>query len=123
MILPKYNDESGDSMRRRELAAVLPLLACMPAARAGGLGGLSELDASRGLTGALEKGALTAVQLLGQADGFLANPHVHIPLPQALQEVARLLKTFGLQKQLEDLEVSLNRAAEAAVPMAKNLLV
>jgi hypothetical protein len=113
-------------MHRRELSAVLALLAwpLLPAtARAGGLAGISDLDASKGLRSALEKGALTAVQLLGRPDGFLANPQVHIPLPKALQDVSGLLKAFGLNKQLEDLELSMNRAAEQAVPMAKNLLV
>jgi hypothetical protein len=113
-------------MRRRELSAILPLLAwpaLPPAAHAQGLAGITDLDASKGLKTALEKGALAAVQLLGRADGFLGNPQVHIPLPKALQDASKFLKNFGMQKQLEDLEVSLNRAAEAAVPNAKNLLV
>jgi hypothetical protein len=113
-------------MRRRDFSVVVPLLALpgLPlAARAGGLAGISQLDATQGLKGALEKGALTAVQVLGQADGFLGNPQVHIPLPKALQDASKFLKSFGLGKQLEDLEVSLNRAAEAAVPMAESLLV
>ncbi len=88
-----------------------------------GLAGISDLDANRGLKAALETGALAAVKLLGRQDGFLANPQVHIPLPKALQDVARLLKSLGLGRQLEELEVSMNRAAEQAVPMAKNLLV
>lgn len=88
-----------------------------------GLAGISDLDANRGLKTALETGALAAVKLLGRPDGFLANPQVHIPLPKALQDVAKLLKTLGMGRQLEDLEVSMNRAAEQAVPMAKNLLV
>jgi len=113
-------------MRRRELSAILSLLAwpVLPTvARAQGLAGITDLDASKGLKGALEKGALAAVQILGKADGFLGNPQVHIPLPKPLQDASKLLKAFGMQKQLEDLEVSLNRAAEAAVPNAKNLLV
>lgn len=89
----------------------------------GGLAGISDGDASRGLKAALETGALAAVKLLGHQDGFLANPQVHIPLPKALQDVSRLLKGLGLGRQLEELEVSMNRAAESAVPMAKNLLV
>jgi len=113
-------------MRRRSLWASVPLLA-LPfwslAARAGGLASLSELDASKGLRAALEKGALTAVDLLGRPDGFLANPKVHIPLPGALQDAGKLLGAFGMRKQLDDLEVSMNRAAESAVPMAKNLMV
>lgn len=88
-----------------------------------GLAGISDLDANRGLKAALETGALAAVRLLGRKDGFLANPKVHIPLPKALQDVSRLLAAIGLNRQLEDLELSMNRAAEQAVPMAKSLLV
>ena len=113
-------------MQRRHFAAGVPLLA-FPAlllqARAQGLAGITDLDASKGLRAALEKGATSAVQLLGRTDGFLGNPQGRIPLPKALQDVSKLLSAFGYRKQLEELEVSMNRAAEQAVPMAKNLLV
>ena len=91
--------------------------------QAQGLAGISDLDANRGLKTALETGALAAVKLLGRQDGFLANPQVHIPLPKAMLDAAKLMRSLGMGKQLDDLEVSLNRAAETAVPMAKNLLV
>jgi hypothetical protein len=113
-------------MQRRSVSALLalsPLLALAPAARAQGLASLSDLDAGRGLKAALETGSLAAVQLLGKPDGFLANPKVHIPLPGALQDAARLLKAIGQQRQVEELEVAINRAAESAVPLAKTLLV
>ena len=63
------------------------------------------------------------MRLLGVQDGFLANPKVHIPLPGALQDASRLLKTLGQGRQVQELEVALNRAAESAVPLAKTLLV
>ena len=113
-------------MQRRHFAAAVPAFA-FPAlllqARAQGWAGISELDASKGLKTALEKGALAAVQLLGRTDGFLGNPQVRIPLPKALQDASKLLSAFGLRRQLEELEVSMNRAAESAVPMGKSLLV
>jgi len=113
-------------MRRRHFSTALPLytlpVMVLPA-RAQGLAGISDMDASRGLKGALETGAMAAVRLLGRPDGFLANPQVRIPLPKVLQDAARLLGALGMRRQLDELEVSLNRAAESAVPMAKNLLV
>ena len=48
---------------------------------------------------------------------------MHIPLPSGLQDASRLLKAMGQGRQLDDLEVAVNRAAENAVPMAKTLLV
>src|SRR5262245_11094810 len=86
--------------------------------RAQGLAGLSEFDASSALKGALEKGAATAIQLLGRPDGFLGNPQVRIPLPQSLQGAAQMLSAIGFRKQIDEVQVSMNRAAEAAVPQA-----
>src|SRR3954470_9950082 len=115
------------SMHRRQLSRALVLspfaLLLADLAEAQGLASLSNADATKGLKTALETGALTAVKLLGVQDGFLANPRVHIPLPSGLQDASKFLKAIGQGKQLEDLEVAVNRAAESAVPMAKTLLV
>ena len=87
------------------------------------LADLTDADATAGLRAALERGAVTAVNLLGRTDGFLGNPKVRIPLPGYLQDAAGILRTFGLSKRLDQLETSMNRAAEAAVPQARALLV
>jgi Protein of unknown function (DUF4197) len=89
----------------------------------GDLAGISNKDASAGLKTALEKGALAAVALLGQTDGFFGNDKVRIPLPGYLNDVAGLLKNLGQGKRVDELTLSINRAAEAAVPMGKTLLV
>jgi hypothetical protein len=86
-------------------------------------GWLSETDAAAGIRVALERGAVAAVGLLGRTDGFLGNPKVRIPLPDFLQDVAQLLKATGQRKRIEELEISMNRAAEAAVPEARAMLV
>ena len=86
------------------------------------LNDLSAVDASRGLKLALEKGADAAVQLLGVQDGFMNNDKVRIGLPDTLNQGAKWLKTMGLGKQLDDLTLQMNRAAEAAVPLSKKLL-
>lgn len=85
--------------------------------------GLSESDAATGVRAALERGAVSAVGLLGRPDGFLANPKVRIPLPGALEDAAKLLKLMGQQKRVDELVTSMNRAAEMAVPEAKSLLI
>ena len=72
---------------------------------------------------ALERGANSAVGLLGRPGGFLDNPKVRIPLPGFLKEAAKLAKFTGQQKRVDDLVTAMNRAAEAAVPEAKELLV
>ena len=89
----------------------------------GGLAGVSDADASKGLKTALEKGALVAVALLGKTDGFLGNPKVRIPLPGFLENASQILRSFGQGARIDELVTTLNRAAEAAMPLGKDLLV
>ena len=84
---------------------------------------LNESDAAQGVRAALERGAIAAVGLLGRTDGFLGNPKVRIPLPGILEDAAKLLKATGQQKRVDELVTAMNRAAEAAVPQARTLLV
>lgn len=84
---------------------------------------MTESDAAAAIRLALERGALSAVSLLGKTDGFLGNPKVRIPLPDYLEEAASLLRRFGQSKRVDELVTSMNRAAEQAVPEAKTLLV
>ena len=87
------------------------------------LSDISNQDATQGIRVALEKGANAAVALLGRPDGFLGNPKVRIPLPGYLEDAAKLLKFTGQGPQVEELVTSMNRAAEAAVPMGRDLLL
>lgn len=99
----------------------LTFLASM--ASAASLSDLSNQDASSGLKAALERGSNAAVARLGVENGFLNNDKVKIQLPPILEQARPLLKMTGKGKQLDELVVSMNRAAEAAVPMAKPLLI
>jgi hypothetical protein len=116
-------------MDRRQFNSVsVPALASLiglahAQAQALSLGDLTNAEASQGLKLALEKGALAAVGLLGKTDGFLGNEKVRIPLPGFLEDAGKLLKTFGQGARVDELVTSMNRAAEAAMPMAKDLLV
>jgi hypothetical protein len=109
-------------MIRRDVTAGLLVSSLWPwcAAQAAGL---SETDAASGVRAALQRGAEAAVGLLGRPDGFLGNPLVRIPLPGALKDAAKLMKALGQGKQVDDLVTAMNRAAEAAVPEARTLLV
>lgn len=111
-------------MKRREFTtAATGLLAALASAQPARAGLLSEGDASLGVKTALERGAVAAVGLLGQPDGFLKNPKVKIPLPGFLEDGAKLLKFTGQQAKVDELVTAMNRAAEAAVPEAKVLLI
>ncbi len=106
----------------RILGFLIALVISMPALAAS-LEGISNTEASSGLKQALEDGSAAAVAQLGVQNGFLNNPKVRIPLPPALQRVESALRFAGMKRQADDLVVGMNRAAEAAVPEAKALLV
>ncbi len=87
------------------------------------LSDLTDKDAGGGLREALTQGASKAVDLLGKQDGFLKNKQVKIPMPDGLRQAEKVMRTFGMKKQADELITAMNRAAEAAVPEAKTLLV
>ncbi|MFO7543573.1 MAG: DUF4197 domain-containing protein [Thiobacillus sp.] len=84
---------------------------------------LSNDDITAGLKEALSRGADAAVAQLGQVNGFLGNEAMRIPLPASLQKAEKTMRMFGMGKQADELVLSMNRAAEAAVPEARTLLV
>ncbi|GBG15839.1 uncharacterized protein NMK_3451 [Novimethylophilus kurashikiensis] len=84
---------------------------------------LSNQEAAGGLKDALIQGASAAVGKLGVTDGFFGNPKVKIPLPESLQKAEKAMRMFGMGKQADELVLRMNRAAEAAVPEAKTLLI
>jgi hypothetical protein len=86
------------------------------------LDAISSSDATAGLRAALEKGAVVAVGLLGRSDGFFGNSKVKIPLPESLARYESMMRRVGMGKYADELILTMNRAAEAAVPEAKRLL-
>ena len=84
---------------------------------------LSNQEAVSGLKAALEKGAGVAVDLLGRTDGFFGNGAVKIPLPDSLKKYEKLMHGVGMGKYADELILTMNRAAEAAVPEARKLFV
>lgn len=84
---------------------------------------LDREQAAAGLKAALNQGADKAIDLLGRPDGFYADPDVHIALPGKLHKARKTLNRLGLKKQTAALDLAINRAAEAAVPQARQLFV
>ena len=107
-------------LRLTTLAASLLLSA---GAFALSLSDLSQSDASGGLKDALTQGAQIAVKQLGKPGGFSDNDEVRIELPGKLGKAAQTMKMMGMGEQVEELEASMNKAAEAAVPQAQAILV
>ena len=116
LTLPAHAFDFGEMLK-----GVLNKPSSQPTAT--GVDALSNADINAGLKEALTRGADAAVAQLGQKDGFFGNPALKIPLPPSLQKAEKAMHMFGMGKQADDLVLSMNRAAEAAVPEAKTLLV
>jgi hypothetical protein len=107
----------------RFLSAFLTFAFFVAHANAVSVSDLTNTEASSGLKTALIQGADKAVTALSKTDGFLGNEEVKIPLPDALKRTEKAMRMFGMGKQADELILKMNRAAEAAVPEAKALLV
>ena len=114
--------------RSRRLGLLFAALAAVAAAasvpaRALDLSSITNADATAAVKAALERGSAAAVASLGAENGFLGNPKVKIPLPDGLKQAEKVMKFMGKQQQFDELVVSINRAAESAIPLARPLLV
>jgi hypothetical protein len=114
---------SDHSLSKRRLLLAVSLTTIAMSVHAISFSDLSNKDASTGLKAALDKGSVAAVAKLGVENGFLNNDKVRIPLPSVLEKARPILKMTGKSQQLDELVLSMNRAAESAVPLAKPLLI
>src|SRR2546421_9159383 len=77
---------------------------------------ITSREAASGLKAALEKGSTAAVASLGRTDGFFGNPQGKIALSQSMQPAEKLIRPFGPGKHADRRILTLNRAAQAALP-------
>ena len=103
------------------LIACAVMLRAAPAAAQ--LEGISNRDAIAALKAALESGSQAAVAQLGRPDGFLGDQRVRIPLPESLQRGERMARRVGMGRYADELITAMNRAAEQAVPEARQLFI
>jgi Protein of unknown function (DUF4197) len=110
-------------MQRRQFTCSVTLASVTGFPLAASAALFSESEAASGVRVALERGAAAAVSRLGRADGFLGNPSVKIELPGFLKDAAKVLSGIGQGRRVDELVTAMNRAAEAAMPEARSLLV
>jgi len=110
-------------MRGAIVAATAALVMGWAGIAAAQLENITNREAVSALRTALEKGSRAAVDQLGRENGFFDDARVKIPLPESLKRAERTMRRFGMGKYADDLVLTMNRAAEAAVPEAKQLFV
>ncbi|MFT3724911.1 MAG: DUF4197 domain-containing protein [Hyphomonadaceae bacterium] len=89
----------------------------------GDKGNLSKTDVTLGLKEALNVASGLASKRLSAKDGFMGDAAVRIPLPGILGDAQKRLSPFGMAAPLDDLQLKVNRAAEAAAPTAGKLVI
>ncbi len=92
---------------------------------AGGIPGapLSDSTIVSGLKQALQVGTKNAVNTTSSVDGFLANELIRINSPEQLTTMTKGLRAIGMGRQVDELEVAMNRAAEKAAGEATNVFI
>jgi hypothetical protein len=88
-----------------------------------GSGMLTQAEAASGIKAALDNGIGHAINIVGRDGGFLNNGRIQIPLPKFLQDIQNVLQPIGAGGLLNDLQTQLNRGAEKAAPVAKDIFV
>src|SRR5712664_1472467 len=89
----------------------------------GQLDRITRQEAVSGLKTALEKGSHAAVAQLGRTDGFFGNPQVKIFFLNSPARTEKMMRRVGMGKYADELVLTMNRAAEAAVLEARQLFV
>ena len=82
---------------------------------------LSDTDIVKGLREALAQGTTRAINQLGHTDGFWGDPAVRIPLPDNIARFEKTLRSFGQGAAVDEFHLTLNRAAEQAVPQVADI--
>jgi len=87
---------------------------------------IGDLDSSTptdGLREALAVGTGRSVDRRGRAGGYLGDQLAEIAVPRKFDSAARALRVIGRGDLVENFKVSMNRAAEAAAPVARDVFV
>lgn len=87
------------------------------------IGPVEENELAAGLKEALDIGVKKAVELVSQVDGYFAHEIIKIVIPEKMQKIAATLGSLGLQQQVDEFVLSMNRAAEKAAPAAVDIFV
>jgi hypothetical protein len=86
-----------------------------------GVGVSGDAKIGAALKQALQVGTENAVNLTGKTDGYFANQAIKILMPEKLRTVEKGLRTVGYGAEVDNLVLSMNRAAELAAPEAKKI--
>ncbi len=83
----------------------------------------TESEAGKAIKEALNKGVEEGVALISQEDGYFKNPKIKIPFPEEAETIEKKLRSMGMGDKIDDVVLSLNRAAEDAASEAADIFI
>jgi len=117
IYMPPANAQLGNLLNQLNIPKITQSVAASEGAAA-----LSNDEIIAGLRDALEQGAKTAISTLGREDGFFGNQSVKIPMPDALAKMDSILRGLGQSRYVDEFVLTMNRAAESAIPEASAIV-
>ena len=84
---------------------------------------LTETDAANAIKEALNKGVDIGVEKVSKKDGYFLHPEIRIPFPKDMKKVEKKLRDLGMNQQIDQIVISINRAAEDASASAKSIFI
>ncbi len=84
---------------------------------------LSNDEIIAGLKEALNVGSNKAAASASKSDGYFRHPVIKIPFPPEAQQMESRLRSIGMNKQVDDFVMTINRAAEEAAKQAAPVFI
>jgi len=84
---------------------------------------VSEKEAESAIKEILNMGITRGVSMLSKKNGYFKNQNIKIPFPKEAKVMSKKLTKMGLKKQVDNVVLSINRAAEDAATSAKPIFV
>ena len=86
-------------------------------------GGLTQDEAASGIKEALTKGITKGVEMVSKENGYFGDVEIKIPFPSDAKVMEDKLRAIGMGKKVDEVVLSINRAAEDAAVKAKDIFV
>jgi hypothetical protein len=86
-------------------------------------GSYTESEAASAIKEALSKGGEKGVALVSKENGYFGDGEIKIPFPQDAKSMEEKLRAIGLGNKVDEVVLSLNRAAEDAASQAKDIFI
>jgi|WetSurMetagenome_2_1015567.scaffolds.fasta_scaffold278639_1 hypothetical protein len=85
--------------------------------------GLTQDDAAAGIREALSKGINKGVDMVSKENGYFGDQEIKIPFPAEAKSIEDKLRAIGMGKKVDDVVLSINRAAEDASVKARDIFI